>query len=109
MSDELALEFKRWAKSKELDLIPNRNTTVFPEITYGSIETEMFWECWQAAIIAQHALIPDAAVRELIDAALNLLSEDNLSSKMYGGHWQQVRLDSIDRLRNALAHLAVKG
>lgn len=41
--------FEKWAKEKELDLMPNRNTTVFPKITYGSIETEIFWECWQAA------------------------------------------------------------
>jgi hypothetical protein len=44
--------FETWAKEKELDLTPNRNTTVFPEISYGSIETEMFWECWRAAVKA---------------------------------------------------------
>lgn len=40
--------FEKWALSKELSLVKNSYTSK-SEFDYLDIETQMFWECWQAA------------------------------------------------------------
>jgi hypothetical protein len=40
------LAFEKWARTKELWLSCNPITN---EFYYAYIDTQMFWECWQAA------------------------------------------------------------
>ena len=49
-NNQIKEEFEKWARTREMDLTPHPNKKQFPEYDYYDIQTQMFWECWQAAL-----------------------------------------------------------